>query len=116
MTNKEGVAGETFLRGVDIFQDLTPEEVSELQRKVHFKEVAAGTVFYESHESCEIIFFLKKGRVRLYHLSAEGKTLDFLYFKRSMNESTEMQCGFETDSRTISEEIKGFGKAKQIAV
>ena len=74
MTNKKAVAGETFLRGVDIFQDLTPEEVSELQRKVHFKEVAAGTVFYESHESSEVLFFMKEGRVRLYHLSAEGKT------------------------------------------
>ncbi len=74
MTNKQAVARETYLRGVDIFQDLTPEEVSELQRKVNFKEVEAGTVFYESHDSCEIIFFLKNGRVRLYHLSAEGKT------------------------------------------
>lgn len=68
------VAKEAYLRNVDIFQDLTAEEISELQRKVHFNEVAAGTVFYESHQSCEVLFFIKKGRVRLYHLSAEGKT------------------------------------------
>ena len=74
MTDKQAIAGETYLRDVDIFQDLTPEEISELQKKVHFREVAAGTVFYESHESSEVLFFVKKGRVRLYHLSAEGKT------------------------------------------
>ncbi len=71
---KQAATGEIFLRDVEIFQDLTAEEISELVKKVHFKEVAAGTVFYESHQSSEILFFIKKGRVRLYHLSAEGKT------------------------------------------
>ncbi len=74
MTHKQAVAKEAYLRNVDILQDLTAEEISELQRKVHYREVAAGTVFYESHQSCEVLFFIKKGRVRLYHLSAEGKT------------------------------------------
>ena len=73
MRDKQTIDGEIYLRDVDIFQDLTPAEISELQRKVHFREVAAGTVFYESHQSSEILFFIKEGRVRLYHLSAEGK-------------------------------------------
>jgi CRP/FNR family transcriptional regulator, cyclic AMP receptor protein len=75
VTSKQPDTAGSYLRDVDIFQDLTPEEISELQQKVHFKEFAAGTVFYESHQNCEVMFFIKKGRVRLYHLSAEGKTL-----------------------------------------
>lgn len=74
MRDKQAGAGEIYLRGVDIFQDLTGEEISELRRKVHFREFAAGTVFYESHEPSEVLFFIKSGRVRLYHLAADGKT------------------------------------------
>ena len=59
---------------VGIFQDLTLDEIRELEKKCHFKEVAADTVFYESHEAGETVFFIRDGRVRLYHLSAEGKT------------------------------------------
>ena len=50
---KQAVAGEIYLRGVDIFQDLTTEEITELKRKVSFREFAAGTVFYESLESSD---------------------------------------------------------------
>ena len=59
---------------VGIFQDLTLDEIRELEKNCHFKEVAADTVFYESLEAGETVFFIKAGRVRLYHLSAEGKT------------------------------------------
>lgn len=59
---------------VGIFQDLAADEIKELESKCHYREVAAGTVFYESQEAGETMFLIKKGRVRLYHLSAEGKT------------------------------------------
>lgn len=65
---------EVRLGDVGIFQDLTLDEIRELEKNYHFKEVGAKTVFYESRGAGETVFFIKEGRVRLYHLSAEGKT------------------------------------------
>lgn len=62
------------LRDVEIFRDLTLDEIMELEEHCHFREVASNTVFYESQEAGETVFFIRDGRVRLYHLSAEGKT------------------------------------------
>jgi len=69
-----GAARDVRLCDVGIFQDLTLDEIRELEKKYRFKKVAADTVFYESREVGETVFFIKDGRVRLYHLSAEGKT------------------------------------------
>ena len=64
-----------FLRDIDIFQDLTEAEVDALGEKMPHKEVPAKTVFYTPQDKGEVLFMLKKGRVRLFHLSADGKTL-----------------------------------------
>jgi len=64
----------TYLREMEIFQDLTLDEIKELENKCHFREVAAGTVFYELQQAGEMMFFIRRGRVRLYHFSPEGKT------------------------------------------
>lgn len=59
---------------VGIFQDLTQDEIKELENKCQYKKIAAGTVFYESQQSAKTMFLIRRGRVRLYHLSPEGKT------------------------------------------
>lgn len=64
---------ETNLREIEIFQDLTADEIIPLNDKCHLREVAAGTVFYESEQASEKMFMIKSGRVRLYHLAADGK-------------------------------------------
>lgn len=72
MSEGQGGQIEINLRNVDIFQDLTPSEISVLEKKMRFARVAARTVFYEPDESNKSLFFIVEGRVRLYHLSADG--------------------------------------------
>jgi CRP/FNR family cyclic AMP-dependent transcriptional regulator len=64
-----------YLKDVDIFQDLSAEEVDELGKRAPMRSVAAGTIFYSPEEPSEVLFILKVGRVRLYRLSSEGKAL-----------------------------------------
>lgn len=71
--NLDAVQGENLCE-VGIFQDLTTEETRELERKCQYREVAAGTIFYESQQAGGLMFLIRHGRVRLYHLSADGKT------------------------------------------
>jgi len=62
-----------FLRDVEIFQDLTEQEVDQLGEKMPLKNVAAKTILYTPEEATEVLFMIKKGRVRLFRLSADGK-------------------------------------------
>lgn len=65
----------SYLRDVDIFRDLSQTEVEALGKHAPMQRVPVGTVFYSPEQAGEVLFILKEGRVRLYHLSAEGKAL-----------------------------------------
>ena len=63
-----------LLRGVDIFEDLSKEEVREilhdlLERNAEIN-LRAGEVFYTPQESDGKLFILKRGRVRIYKMEA----------------------------------------------
>ena len=64
-----------YLRDVDIFQDLSPEEVEMLGQRAPMQTVAAGAIFYSPEDASEVLFILKAGRVRIYRLSIDGKAL-----------------------------------------
>jgi CRP-like cAMP-binding protein len=66
---------QVFLSQMEIFQDLSPEEVHELDRQITMSTCESGRVFYTPNETGETLFLLKKGRVQLYRLSPEGKKL-----------------------------------------
>lgn len=63
----------TFLKDVEIFQDLTEAEVDALGEKMPLKQYSAKTVFYMPQDEGEVLFMLKQGRVRLFRLSEDGK-------------------------------------------
>lgn len=63
------------LRAIDIFQDLDEDEIERLGKYAPMQWVKPGTVFYSPEQAAEVLFLLKKGRVRFYHLSPEGKVL-----------------------------------------
>jgi len=65
----------THLRTIDIFADLTKAEIEQVGKRTAMQRVRPGTVFYSSEQTAEVLFILKEGRVRLYHLSPEGKEL-----------------------------------------
>ncbi len=63
------------LSEIEIFQDLTQTEITEMERATTMSTCEAGRVFYAPEETGEVLFLLKKGRVQLYRLSPEGKKL-----------------------------------------
>lgn len=63
------------LSELDVFQDLTPREMEELNRITTMSTVMRGKVFYRPEETSEVLFILKEGRVQLYRISPEGKKL-----------------------------------------
>jgi CRP-like cAMP-binding protein len=63
------------LSEIEIFQDLTEQEMEEMERSTTMSTCEAGRVFYGPEETGEVLFLLKKGRVQLYRLSPDGKKL-----------------------------------------
>ncbi|MGH2537077.1 MAG: Crp/Fnr family transcriptional regulator [Candidatus Promineifilaceae bacterium] len=66
---------QAYLRAINIFRDLSHAEVEELGRRAPMRRVPAGTIFYSPDQPTEVLFILKEGRVRLYHLSPGGREL-----------------------------------------
>ncbi len=60
---------------MDIFADLDPAEMEELDRKMVFTTYERGKTLYEPDERKEVLFMLKTGRVEIYRLSPEGRKL-----------------------------------------
>lgn len=59
----------------DIFRDLTEEEMEGIARSAPMREVAFGALLISPDLHGEVLFILKKGRVRLYRLAADGRSL-----------------------------------------
>ena len=64
-----------YLRMVDIFQDLSEDEIAEIDRTTTLTTCRRGKIFYMPEDTSEVLFLLKEGRVQLYRISAEGKKL-----------------------------------------
>lgn len=59
----------------DIFRDLPPADLDHIARSAPMREVDVGTTLISPEYDSEILFILKRGRVRLYRLAADGRTL-----------------------------------------
>ncbi len=64
-----------YLHMVDIFQDLSEEEIAEIDRAMTITTGRRGKIFYMPEDTSEVLFLLKEGRVQLYRISPEGKKL-----------------------------------------
>ncbi len=62
-------------RQIDIFADLDPAEMEEIDRIMVFTTYERGKTLYEPDERKEVLFMLKTGRVEIYRLSPEGRKL-----------------------------------------
>jgi CRP-like cAMP-binding protein len=65
----------THLTTMELFQDLSKEDLEELDRITTMTSVQKGKIFYRPEDTGEVIFILKKGTVQLYRISTEGKKL-----------------------------------------
>lgn len=64
-----------FLAHTSIFHDLSPEEISELDRITTAITCQPGRIFYRPGETGSVLFLLRSGNVQLYHLSTDGRKL-----------------------------------------
>lgn len=64
-----------LLSSNDIFRDLSPAEMQEVDRMTAMSTCSRGKVFYTPGETGEVLFVLKRGRVNLYRINPEGKKL-----------------------------------------
>lgn len=65
-----------YLRGIDIFKDLTQADMAGLDASTRLTSVSKGQTIYRQEETAEGLFMLKKGRVRLSRIAPSGKKLD----------------------------------------
>ena len=64
-----------YLQMVDIFQDLTKEEIEEIDRATTLSTSRRGRILYMPEDRSEVLFLLKEGRIQLYRISPDGKKL-----------------------------------------
>ena len=65
-----------YLRTIDIFGDLRPEEIDEIDKQTQMITCPRGRVLFSQEDRAEALFLLKRGRVQLYRLTSSGKRLD----------------------------------------
>ena len=60
---------------LDIFAELLPHEISEIDHASATVKIGKGGVIYAQEENREVLFLIKEGRVQLYRISFEGRKL-----------------------------------------
>lgn len=63
------------LAEVDIFCDLSEQEMEAIAAAAPMKTYHAGEILYSPTQPSEVLFILKKGRVRVFRVSADGRAL-----------------------------------------
>ncbi len=61
------------LSEVEVFQDLSPQEMADLAARAPMRTAAAGTLLWSPHEPHRVLFIVKAGSVRIYRISPEGR-------------------------------------------
>ncbi|MEO5820604.1 MAG: Crp/Fnr family transcriptional regulator [Vicinamibacteraceae bacterium] len=67
----------TYLKGSELFQDLTPEQLEPFHHTIQMATCRAGHVFYRPGETGEAMFLLKEGAAQLYRVSPDGRKFVF---------------------------------------
>jgi CRP/FNR family transcriptional regulator len=62
-----------LLSMVDILEPLSQDEIKELSRRIPDTHYQQGQLLYTPKERSEALFMLKKGRVRIYRVSPDGR-------------------------------------------
>ncbi|MBI2303316.1 MAG: Crp/Fnr family transcriptional regulator [Chloroflexi bacterium] len=65
----------SYLSAMEVFQNLSPADMEWVDQVTTMRACPKGSILYEPGETGEVLFLLKKGRVQIYRLSAEGKRL-----------------------------------------
>ncbi len=60
---------------VDIFADLSAEETDAMAAAAPMRSYASGDLVFTPHQPVEALFILKRGRVRIFRVSPDGRAL-----------------------------------------
>jgi CRP/FNR family cyclic AMP-dependent transcriptional regulator len=60
---------------VDIFCDLDEQEMESMAQAAPMRTYPAGTLVFSPHQPVEALFILKKGRIRIFRVSEDGRAL-----------------------------------------
>ncbi|MFI7360015.1 Crp/Fnr family transcriptional regulator [Streptomyces avidinii] len=74
-TGDEGAERTWCLAEVDIFCDLSESEMEAIAAAAPMKTYQAGEILYSPTQPSEVLFILKKGQVRVFRVSADGRAL-----------------------------------------
>lgn len=64
-----------YLSSIQVFRDLSPAELADMDRQITMSTCEPGKIFYMPEDSGEVLFLLKKGQVQIYRLAPNGKKL-----------------------------------------
>jgi len=64
-----------LLAKIDILADLSEPEVSRIVDAAPARTYRAGELLYTPHRPVEVLFLLKRGRIRVFRISPEGRAL-----------------------------------------
>lgn len=64
-----------YLTAMELFRDLTMNEMKEVERATVMFKSPAGRIIYTPGEVKEVLFLLKRGAVQIYKMSSEGRKL-----------------------------------------
>jgi CRP-like cAMP-binding protein len=78
----EAIAVYTFA-DADLFGELAPEQRARVERAFTTVDYPPGQIFYAPEESGDRLYMLRRGRVRIYKLSPEGRALTLLILEPS---------------------------------
>src|SRR5574337_97170 len=70
-----------LLKGVPILDDLSKEELKEFERIAHYRHLKANEHIFWEGEPGVAMYIIKKGVVKIYKTSADGKNEDLAMLK-----------------------------------
>ena len=62
-----------YLKQCDLFERLTPEQVSCLESRSRFRKFERKSLIYLSSDTSDSVLLLASGRVKIYHITSDGK-------------------------------------------
>jgi len=92
----------TLLSHINLFDELPKEDMDLIDRNSTMTPVKKGTQILIPEQPLDVLFFLKKGQVRLYRMTSQGKqfTTDILVDGNVFGETESFML---TDKQTYAE-------------
>lgn len=62
-----------YLKNCDLFERLSQDQIAQVERNSSVRQFGRGNLVYLPTESSDSVFLLLSGRIKLYHITSEGK-------------------------------------------